>query len=118
MLFRSRPTIAPTMPEPVSVVNGEPVSWSRVAFAGGSHVLSGSALFQTYQGFYDPRVAWSRDWVRVYNPIYWVATPANTYMSYARAYVPTRGQLVTSGVVVADVLAGARSEERRVGKEC
>ena len=31
-----------SLPEPVSTVNGEIVNWSRVVFAGGSHLLSGT----------------------------------------------------------------------------
>ena len=48
-----------------------------------------AALFQTYQGFYDPRVAWvARLGPRLQPGVLGRDLPANTYMSYARAYVP------------------------------
>jgi hypothetical protein len=57
-----------TLPAPVSYVGGEMINWSRIVIGGGSHLLSGPALFQSYQGFYDPRVVWSRNWARLYTP--------------------------------------------------
>jgi subtilisin family serine protease len=68
-----------TLPAPVSYVGGETINWSRIVIGGGSHLLSGPALFQSYQGFYDPRVVWSRNWARLYTPVYWPSTrPAST----------------------------------------
>ena len=52
-----------------------------------------------YQGFYDPRVVWSRRSARGYTPVYWPTTPANTYMNYAQEKLPGGRGLVTSGVV-------------------
>src|SRR5262249_44204174 len=93
------------LPEPVSLINGETVSWSRIVIGGGAYLLSGPALFQRYQGFYDPRVVWSRASARGYTPGYWPTQPPGTYMSYAKLAVPAGRGLVTSGVVLADTLA-------------
>ncbi|MDH5340862.1 MAG: S8 family serine peptidase, partial [Rubrivivax sp.] len=49
------------MPEPVTLLDGKKIPWSRIVVAGGSHVLSGSALFTQYQPIYDPRLTWVRD---------------------------------------------------------
>ncbi len=46
------------MPKPVSVLNGQTIAWSQLIFAGGSHVLTGSALLSKYQPFFDPTLVW------------------------------------------------------------
>ena len=58
-----------TVPIPVSIIQGQVVKWGQIVFAGGSHLVSGWALFANYQGFYDPRLVWVRDWVRLYTPV-------------------------------------------------
>ena len=100
-----------SMPTPSSLINGETISWSRVAFAGGSHVLSGEVLFQKYQGFYDPRLTWVRDSVAKLTPVYWTGSgPSNTYMRYVVATDLQGAVLVTPGVVFADAIAGSTSK--------
>ncbi|MES1161941.1 MAG: S8 family serine peptidase, partial [Rhizobacter sp.] len=49
------------LPAPQSTINGKTFKWSQIVFAGGNRVLTGSALFTKWQGFYDPRVLWVRD---------------------------------------------------------
>src|SRR5262249_5717913 len=41
------------MPVPVSTLDGQTFSWGGYIFAGGSHVLAGTALFRQYQLIYN-----------------------------------------------------------------
>ena len=71
-----------TMPAPSSVINGATVDWGRVVFAGGTQIVSGPALFTTYQPIYDPRIAWVGRAARRAGVSYWPAAsgvPANTF---------------------------------------
>jgi len=49
------------MPTPTSTFNGQSFGWSQLVTAGGSHVLTGQALFTGWQPIYDPRLIWVRN---------------------------------------------------------
>ncbi|HEY8706835.1 MAG TPA: S8 family serine peptidase, partial [Burkholderiaceae bacterium] len=53
-----------SMPTPSSTLNGSSFNWSRIVFAGGNNVVSGSALFTRYQPIWDPRITWAGSVVR------------------------------------------------------
>src|SRR6185436_10518205 len=47
-----------SFPSASSTLAGESVPWGGYIFAGGSHVLGGTALFKKYQPIYDPALVW------------------------------------------------------------
>ena len=49
-----------TLPVPASVIGGRSIPWSRVAYAGGTHLVGGDALFAQYQPIWDPALTWAR----------------------------------------------------------
>ena len=98
-------------PAAKSTLVGGSFDWSRIVYAGGNSVVSGSALFTKYQPIWDPRLAWANGVVFKRTPTYWSAgaCPASTYVkSFSEARVPNQ-QLLTWGVVRADALVGASS---------
>ncbi|MBW8832056.1 MAG: S8 family peptidase [Burkholderiales bacterium] len=114
------PMLAPgkMMPSPVSRINGANVPWSRIVFAGGSHVLSGSTLFEQYQSIYDPRLVWVRDSAQRYDVSYWPAATREAPRTWVKSIVargaPTQ-PLLTAGVVLASPLAGDSSLRGETG---
>ncbi len=76
-----------SLPVPVSSVGGYSFSWGGYIFAGGSHLLAGGELFKKYQAIYDPALVWVRERVMVCEQ------------------VCGGRQLITAGVINADVLA-------------
>src|SRR6267143_7322399 len=97
-----------SMPTQSSTVNGTSFNWSRIAFAGGGHIVSKPALFTEYQPIYDPRVTWADGIVRFRQAVYWSGStiPPNTYV---QRFIDTPGSnqtLLTAGLVMADALAG------------
>ena len=47
-------------PAATSTINGNAFNWSRMVYAGGTSVLSSSALFTQYQPMWDPRITWGQ----------------------------------------------------------
>jgi len=114
------PMLAPgkTMPSPVSRINGADVPWSRIVFAGGSHVLSGPTLFDQYQSIYDPRLVWVRDSAQRYDVSYWPAGHGEAPRTWVKSIVarPAPSQpLLTAGVVWVSPLAGDSSLRGKTG---
>ena len=96
-------------PHPPPPFNGESFGWSQLVTAGGSHVLTGQALFTGWQPIYDPRLTWVRDLVLrssvQYSPA--VGTvPANTMPTGITETNATPQALVTPQVRLMDALAG------------
>jgi hypothetical protein len=50
-----------TMPAPTSLINGSPVRWSQLLFAGGNQIVAGADLLTKYQPIYDPGLYWVKD---------------------------------------------------------
>ncbi|HSW03310.1 S8 family serine peptidase, partial [Aquabacterium sp.] len=101
-----------SLPAPLSTINGSNVAWSRIVFAGGNQILSGSALFTQYQPLYDPRLLWVRGSAQRYTLSYWPAArgeAANTWLKSIVARPAANQRLVGGGVVSAASLAGASS---------
>jgi subtilisin family serine protease len=98
------------MPTPITTINGESFNWSQLAFAGGSSILTGDALFTKYQGFYDARLLWVRERVASYTPMYWAQPIAANGLPLrikgVAAATNTSASLVSAGVRVVDRVAG------------
>ncbi len=110
-----------TFPAPTSTVNGTTFNWSQIAFVGGNNVVSGSALFTTYQGIWDPRITWSNGVQRKRRLVYWSSSatppawPNNTYVSNFTDNALSDQTLVTSGVVLGDSLVGNSDPAAQTG---
>ena len=106
-----------TSPAQISKINGADVTWSRIVFAGGTHVVSGTALFTKFQPIYDPRITWAGKVVRKRQVVYWSGTgiAANTYAKSFTDAASANTTLLTSAVVQADLLAGASSVLGKTG---
>ena len=100
-----------TMPARSSTINGTAFNWSRIAFVGGNHVVSGDALFTKYQPIWDPRITWANGVVRQRVPGYWSGSgiAANTYVKNFTDVALTNQTLLSSGVVSANSLLGTSS---------
>jgi len=101
-----------SLPIAMSVINGASVSWSRIVFAGGSHLLSGAALFTQYQPIYDPRLVWVRTSAQRLALSYWPAASGEAPDLWMRSITagPVASQrFVGAGVVWATSLAGSSS---------
>ncbi|MFO1219403.1 MAG: S8 family serine peptidase [Burkholderiaceae bacterium] len=48
------------MPTPASTIAGRTQTWSRIAYAGGNHLVRGDALFTSFQPIWDPALTWAR----------------------------------------------------------
>ena len=59
------------LPTPSSNVAGGAFNWSRIVYAGGNAVITGSALFTSYQPIWDPRLVWANGVVLKRTPSYW-----------------------------------------------
>ena len=90
-----------SMPTQSSTINGTSFNWSRIAFVGGNHVVSGSKLFTQYQPVWDPRIAWVGKVVRKRALVYWsgIGIASNTYPEYFTDTAAPNQTLLTSGVV-------------------
>jgi serine protease AprX len=106
-----------TFPAPTSTVNGSTFNWSQIAFAGGNNVVSGSALFTTYQPIWDARVTWSNGVGRKRRLVYWSGTgiPSNTYVQNFTDSALSDQTLITSGVILADSLVGNSDPAAKTG---
>src|SRR3989442_324395 len=113
------PMLAPgmSMPTQSSTVNGTSFNWSRIAFAGGGHIVSKPALFTEYQPIYDPRVTWADGIVRFRQPMYWsgYTIAPNTYVQRFIDKPGSNQTLLTAGVVMADALAGTSDLAAKTG---
>ena len=100
------------LPAAVSTINGTPFGWSGMVYAGGNQILSGAALFSSYQPIWDPRLSWVRGTARRASVSYWPAAtgvPASTFVkSIVEAPAANQG-FVTAGVVSATALVGSSS---------
>lgn len=88
----------------------EATAWSRLVFAGGSHVLSGEELFSAWQGIDDPRLTWAGGVVlrRTAN-LGAPGTPAAGYpRSFSEAIVRNQA-LIARGARALSPLAGPSS---------
>src|SRR5678809_1576123 len=103
------PINASELPMPISTVNGQSFYWSRVVYAGGNHVVSGSALFTRYQAIWDPQLTWASGVVRKRQTVYWsgAGIAANTFAQAFTDDAAASQGLLTTGVVSGDALAGA-----------
>src|SRR6202030_1541376 len=99
------------MPSPATTINGQTFNWSRIAFAGGSHLVSGTALFTRFQPMYDPRILWVRQNSLCATVTYWpLPAPLNTFVQSITQGPMVQDQvLITPGVVWATSLAGSTS---------
>ena len=101
-----------SLPAMRSTLNGENVDWGRIAFAGGSHLVSGDALFTHWQPIYDPRLTWVRQ-VALRSNVAWlpagVLVAANTVPVSVVETNATAQTLLTPQVVLLDGLAGSNS---------
>jgi serine protease AprX len=52
-------------PAATSTLDGQTFNWGGYIFAGGSHLLAGTALFQNYQAIYNPALLWVGDQVTI-----------------------------------------------------
>jgi serine protease AprX len=82
-------------PAPETKLNGQTIAWSRIVFAGGSHVLTGEDLFRRLQGFHDQQISWVRGRVTRAEPIF---SSSNTVLLGYRESTASPGVLVTGGV--------------------
>ena len=105
------------LPNPISTVNGTTFNWSRIVFAGGNHVLSGTALFTQHQGIWDPRLTWANGIVRGTWPQFWNGPgyPPRTYIKSVSVADYTGYAVVGAGVKVANGLVGSSSLAGRTG---
>lgn len=85
--------------------------WSLLAFAGGTQLLSGSALLSTYQPPFDPKLSWVGQRVRTTTPIFWSGNriASNTFVKGFTEATSVAQVLVTNRVVSATTLAGTSS---------
>jgi subtilisin family serine protease len=108
-----------TLPSPSSVINNETVAWSRLITAGGSYVLSGTALLTQYQAFYDPRLLWVRERVRRYELTSWPSPVAVNgeplYFRYMRETTPFVGSFSTAQLITVNNIAGASNATLATG---
>ncbi|MEO5697655.1 MAG: S8 family serine peptidase [Burkholderiaceae bacterium] len=80
-----------SLPLPRSTLNGQTFNWGRLVTAGGSHLLSGDALFTRFQPFYDPTLTWARSLLFKSTVTYWPLTLNTVPRSIVeRASRPTR----------------------------
>ncbi len=108
-----------SLPAPVSTINGETFGWSRVVFAGGRHLMSGSALFTRYQPIYDSLLMWVGSSVRRSTVSYWPASAGVAADTFVRSVVEVPWiadqPVLTPSVVSATALAGTSSLLGRSG---
>ncbi len=114
-----RQPLAPgVLPVPSSTLNGEPFDWSRIAYAGGGHLVSGDALFTNFQPIYDPGLTWVRQ-VALRNTVQYLpasaGVPANTVPKAVVETNASEQSLLTAGVVLLDRLAGSNSAVNGAG---
>jgi serine protease AprX len=99
-------------PAPETKLNGQTIGWSRIVFAGGSHVLTGEDLFRKLQGFHDQQISWVRTRVTSAQPIY------NPYTGTLLGYRETGASpimLVTKGVKSLTAALGTTSYKSKTG---
>src|SRR5258706_4139741 len=108
----------PALPTEASTVEGQSFNWSRIVFVGGNRILSGGALFSSFQPIWDPRLTWASGVVTRRQALYWPATmwtPGTMFVkSFSEAAV-TDQALPTPSVVRLDPLAGRTSRHGHTG---
>jgi serine protease AprX len=107
-----------SMPLPSSTLSGQTFNWGRIVFAGGTHLVSGDALFTNFQPIYDPGLTWVRQIVLRNAVQYMPAStyvPANTVPQAVLESNATAQTLLTPRVVLLDAVAGANSAKLATG---
>jgi serine protease AprX len=99
-------------PAPETKLNGQTIAWSRIVFAGGSHVLTGEDLFRKLQGFHDPQISWVRSRITRAQPIF--SSSTGVLLGY-REGAASPGVLVTSGVKSLTTALGNSSPRAKTG---
>jgi subtilisin family serine protease len=99
-----------TLPAPTSLVGGRTVVWSRIAYAGGTHLVSGNELFTHWQPIWNPSITWARGYVLQdvvnFQPIT-KGVPANTVVASVVERNAPAQPLLTSGVQLLDATAAS-----------
>ena len=106
-----------SLPAPQSTIAGQVVPWSRIVYAGGNRIVSGSALLTQFQPIWDPRITWAGSVVRKTQPNYWTGSgiAANTYVKgYTEGAAPNQS-LLMPGLINAQALLGTSSYTARTG---
>ena len=84
------------LPAAQSMLNGQPVAWSRMAVAGGSHLVGGEALFTRWQPIYDPALTWARQ-VALRSTVSWLPAGGGVAAQTVPASVVETNAPATSG---------------------
>ena len=107
-----------SFPDQYSWFNDMSFNWSRMVFAGGNRVFSGSDLFVKFQPIWDPRIAWASNNVVLARDVEYWSGPGiapNTYVKSVTESASPGLRLLTAGVRRADLLGGPSSESGRSG---
>ena len=107
-----------TMPQARSTLSGQTFDWSRVVTVGGNQIVSGDALFTSYQAVWDPQLVWAGPTVRRQSLHYWPAAAgvdANTHVRSVSSQPAPAQTLIGAGVVNATLLAGMPSQNGQTG---
>ena len=102
-----------TLPVAVSTISGKSVAWSRVAYAGGTHLVRGDALFNAFQPIWDPALTWARHYALRSTISYLPGSgkiPANTVPSAIVERNASAQALLTPGVRLLDGVALSTSK--------
>jgi subtilisin family serine protease len=99
-----------TLPVATSPVGGKQVAWSRLAYAGGTHLVSGGALFTNWQPIWNPAITWARGYV-LQDVVSFQPTskgvPANTVIASVVEQNAPSQPLLAGGVLLLDSTAGS-----------
>src|ERR1019366_3776234 len=99
-----------TLPTPITTIGGRTLAWSRMTYAGGTHLVSGDSLFTRFQPIWDPGLTWARHYVLRNTVSYYAASKsagfgANTVPNAIVENNATAQPLLTAGVRLLDGVA-------------